>query len=98
MFGGETETCPHCKKRSKTVDHLAMRCDRMLYHDYTRRHNEVVRCIHLVICLKYGFEAVSRMRSHSIQKIVTNENCEIRVGMQVPTGIKYRQIAQIYLC
>ncbi|KAI5176572.1 hypothetical protein PAEPH01_2370, partial [Pancytospora epiphaga] len=47
MFGGETETCPHCKKRSKTVDHLATQCDRMLYHDYTRRHNEVVRCIHL---------------------------------------------------
>ncbi|KAI5173374.1 hypothetical protein PAEPH01_1926 [Pancytospora epiphaga] len=23
MFGGETGTCPHCKKRSKTVDHLA---------------------------------------------------------------------------
>ncbi|KAI5169545.1 hypothetical protein PAEPH01_0799 [Pancytospora epiphaga] len=45
-FGGETGTCPHCKKRSKTVDHLATQCDRMLYHDYTRRHNEVVCCIH----------------------------------------------------
>ncbi|KAI5173343.1 hypothetical protein PAEPH01_1904 [Pancytospora epiphaga] len=28
------------------------------------------------------------MRSHSIQEIVTNKNCKIRVGMQVPTGIK----------
>ncbi|KAI5169226.1 hypothetical protein PAEPH01_0545 [Pancytospora epiphaga] len=28
------------------------------------------------------------MRSHSIQEIVTNENCEIRVDMRVPTGIK----------
>ncbi|KAI5176583.1 hypothetical protein PAEPH01_2381 [Pancytospora epiphaga] len=34
------------------------------------------------------------MRSHSIQEIVTNENCEIRVDMQVPTGIKIR--TQIY--
>ncbi|KAI5169570.1 hypothetical protein PAEPH01_0822 [Pancytospora epiphaga] len=42
-----TRPCPHCKKCSKTVDHLATQCDRMLYHDYTRRHNEVVRCIHL---------------------------------------------------
>ncbi|KAI5175867.1 hypothetical protein PAEPH01_2200, partial [Pancytospora epiphaga] len=47
MLRKETGTCPHCKKRSKTVDHLATQCDRMLYHDYTRRHNEVVRCIHL---------------------------------------------------
>ncbi|KAI5176653.1 hypothetical protein PAEPH01_2415 [Pancytospora epiphaga] len=23
MFGGEAGTCPHCKKRSKTVNHLA---------------------------------------------------------------------------
>ncbi|KAI5169411.1 hypothetical protein PAEPH01_0686 [Pancytospora epiphaga] len=29
------------------VDYLATQCDRMLYHDYTCRHNEVVRCIHL---------------------------------------------------
>ncbi|KAI5170369.1 hypothetical protein PAEPH01_1372 [Pancytospora epiphaga] len=70
----------------------------MLCHDYTRRHNEVVRCIHLRLCLKYGLKALPRMRSHSIQEIVTNENCEIRVNMRVPTGKKYRRIAQIYLC
>ncbi|KAI5168504.1 hypothetical protein PAEPH01_0185 [Pancytospora epiphaga] len=29
------------------VDHLAMQCDRILYHDYTHRHNKVVRFIHL---------------------------------------------------
>ncbi|KAI5173365.1 hypothetical protein PAEPH01_1919 [Pancytospora epiphaga] len=50
----------------------------MLYHDYTRRHNEVVRCIHLG--LKYGLKALPCIRSHSIQEIVTNENCEIRVN------------------
>ncbi|KAI5169446.1 hypothetical protein PAEPH01_0720 [Pancytospora epiphaga] len=26
MFGEETGTCPHCKKRSKTVNHLATQC------------------------------------------------------------------------
>ncbi|KAI5176348.1 hypothetical protein PAEPH01_2280 [Pancytospora epiphaga] len=30
MLGEETGTCPHCKKRSKTVDHLATQCDRIL--------------------------------------------------------------------
>ncbi|KAI5172697.1 hypothetical protein PAEPH01_1787, partial [Pancytospora epiphaga] len=47
---------------------------------YTRRHNEVVRCIHLGLCLKYGLKALPRMRSHSIQEIVTNENCDISVN------------------
>ena len=47
IFCGNIEKCPHCKNSSKSVDHLATKCDRMVGHDYTRRHNEVVRCIHL---------------------------------------------------
>ncbi|KAI5175256.1 hypothetical protein PAEPH01_2125 [Pancytospora epiphaga] len=54
MFGGETGACPHCKKRSKTVDHLATQCDRMLYHDYTRRYNEALRSVGLGLCLNYN--------------------------------------------
>ncbi|KAI5180300.1 hypothetical protein PAEPH01_2732 [Pancytospora epiphaga] len=46
MMRGETGTCSYCKKCLKTVDHLATQCDRMVYHNYTRRHNEVVRRIH----------------------------------------------------
>lgn len=32
MFYGEAQKCPHCKTSTKTVDHLASRCNRMLYH------------------------------------------------------------------
>ncbi|KAL6120434.1 hypothetical protein NUSPORA_02839 [Nucleospora cyclopteri] len=42
FFYGEKVNCPHCKSAMKTVDHLAIRCDRMLAFDYTRRHNEIV--------------------------------------------------------
>ncbi|KAI5168288.1 hypothetical protein PAEPH01_0001 [Pancytospora epiphaga] len=79
MFDGEQMKCSHCKERRKTVDHLATQCDRMLYHDYTRRHNEVVRCMHLSLCTKYGIKAHTRMRSYSVQEIVANEDVEIRV-------------------
>ncbi|KAI5169873.1 hypothetical protein PAEPH01_1062 [Pancytospora epiphaga] len=64
MFGEETGTCPHYKKRSKTADHLATQYDRMLYHDYTRRHNEVVRCIHL------GLEYIIYMYYHACVHIL----------------------------
>ncbi|KAF7676604.1 hypothetical protein TCON_2680, partial [Astathelohania contejeani] len=46
--------CQHCSKAKKSIDHLATGCDRMLGHDYTRRHNEVLRCIHLLLANKYG--------------------------------------------
>ena len=88
MFGGTNAMCPHCTTYRKTVEHLATQCDRMLYHDYSRRHNEVVRCIHLRLCTTYGIKACSRMRSHSVQEIVANENVEIRVDTRIRTGIK----------
>lgn len=48
----------------KTVDHLATKCDRMLCHDYIRRHNEILKCIHLTLCNKYGSKNSKKLRSH----------------------------------
>ena len=78
----------HCKDALRTVDHLASKCDRMLSHDYTRRHNEVVRCLHLLLCNKYGIKTSKRIRSHSIQETVANVNAEIRVDTRIRTDIK----------
>ncbi|KAI5169672.1 hypothetical protein PAEPH01_0905 [Pancytospora epiphaga] len=60
----------------------------MLYHDYTRKHNKVVRCIHLSLCTKYEIKAHTHMRSHSVQEIVANKNVKIRVDTRVRTAIK----------
>ena len=88
MFFGEKVLCPHCKAATKTVDHLATKCDRMLGHDYTRRHNEVLKCIHLSLCNKYGLKSSKKLRSHSVQEVVANENVEIRVDTRIKTDIK----------
>ena len=88
MFLGAISKCQHCKNALKTVDHLASKCDRMLAHDYTRRHNEVVRCLHLLLCNNYGIKTQKRIRSHSVQEIVANERAEIRVDARIKTDIK----------
>ena len=88
MFGGSNAMCPHCNTQRKTVEHLATQCEKMLYHDYMRRHNEVLRCIHLLLCNKYGVKSTKRMGSHSVQEIVANENVEIRVDTRIRTSIK----------
>ncbi|TBU10092.1 reverse transcriptase, partial [Hamiltosporidium tvaerminnensis] len=41
VFWGAEGMCQHCNQSRKTVDHLATRCEKMLGHDYTRRHKEV---------------------------------------------------------
>ena len=82
--------CNHRKEKRKTVDHLATRCEKMLYHDYTFRHNEVVRCLHLMICNRFGMKNVKRLRTHSVQEIMSNSNVEIRVDTRIRTDANIR--------
>ncbi|KAF7682930.1 hypothetical protein TCON_1858 [Astathelohania contejeani] len=58
--------CQHCSKAKKLIDHLATGCDRMLGHDYTRRHDKVLRCIHLLLANKYGFKKSKKLRTHLV--------------------------------
>ena len=53
-----------------------------------RRHNEVVKCIHLLLCNKFGFKNAKKIRTHSVQEIIENENAEIRVDTRIQTDIK----------
>ncbi|TBU00226.1 hypothetical protein CWI37_1072p0010, partial [Hamiltosporidium tvaerminnensis] len=89
-FWGADGVCQHCGKSGKTVDHLATRCEKMLGHDYTRRHNEVVRCLHLLLLNRYKFKSKKRIRSHSVQEILNNEYAEIRVDTRIKTDVKIR--------
>ena len=88
LFGGAPGVCPHCKERTKSVDHLATQCSRMLGHDYKRRHNEVVKCLHLFLCNKYGIKRSKGLRTHSVQEISANANVEIRVDTTMATSTK----------
>ena len=60
----------------------------MLGFHYMRRHNEVVRCIHILICRKYGFKKTNKIRSHSVQEVMENDQAEIRVDTRLVTDIK----------
>ncbi|TBU11212.1 hypothetical protein CWI38_1319p0010 [Hamiltosporidium tvaerminnensis] len=82
VFWGADGVCQHCGKSGKTVDHLATRCEKMLGHDYTRRHNEVVRCLNLLLLNRYKFKSLKRIRSHSYP--------EIRVDIRIKTDVKIR--------
>ncbi|KAF7677251.1 hypothetical protein TCON_2662 [Astathelohania contejeani] len=79
--------CQHCGKAKKSIDHLAKGSDRMLGHGYTRRHNEVLRCIHLLLANKYGFKKLKKLRFYSVQEVMENERAEIRVDTRIKTYI-----------
>ncbi|KAL6122016.1 hypothetical protein NUSPORA_00970 [Nucleospora cyclopteri] len=89
LFYGNKSNYTYCKSAMKTVDHLAIRCDRMLAFDYTRRHNEIVRCIHLLMCLRYGLKSSKKIRNHFEQEIVCNKKIEIRVNNRIKTNERF---------
>lgn len=72
----------------KTINYLATKCVRMMGFDYILRHIEVDRSIHLLLCKKYEFKKTNKIRSHSVQEFVSNDNEEIRVYIRVLTDIK----------
>ena len=90
IFGGETGMCHHCRGAAKTVDHLATKCDRMLASSYTRRHNEVLKCLHMLVCNKYGLKMSKRIGSHSVQQITENEQAEVRVDTRIRGSIQVK--------
>ncbi|TBU11702.1 hypothetical protein CWI38_1075p0020 [Hamiltosporidium tvaerminnensis] len=94
VFWGADGVCQHCGKSGKTVDHLATRCEKMLGHDYTRRHNEVVRCLHLLLLNRYKFKSSKRIRSNAVQEILDNEYAEIRITL-IEVGITSQDSLQI---
>ena len=59
-------------------------------HDYRKRYNEELRCIHLQICRSYGLASIQRIRNRSVQEYITNKNVEIRVDTRLQTGIKVK--------
>ncbi|KAF7682659.1 hypothetical protein TCON_2125 [Astathelohania contejeani] len=88
VFWRETApSCQHCSQAKKIIDHLATGCDRILGHNYTRRHNEVLRCIHLLLMNKYGFKKNKEIQKPLSPELVENDLAEIRVDTRIRTDI-----------
>ena len=90
FFGESRGVCTYCKERARSVDHLATQCDRMMDYDYTWRHNEVVRSIHLGFCTKYGIKRCRRLRSHRVESTVENSRVCIRTDTPIVTSTGVR--------
>lgn len=87
FFNGETRQCPHSKERNPSADHLAIRCERMLGHEYKRRHKEVFKCMHMHLNKNYGFSRNKKPRTYRIKGVIENENATITVDRLIKTEI-----------
>jgi hypothetical protein len=88
FFGTNKGKCHHCKAADKSVDHLATRCTRMLHHDYLHRHNEVLKCIHLLLCNRYGIVVRNKLKVHRVDKYVENDRASIKTDTHILTDVR----------
>ena len=88
FFGENKGKCNHCKTSEKSVDHLATKCGRMLHHDYLHRQNEVLKCIHMLLCNRYGIINRKKLRSHKVDKFLENSRASIKVDTIISTDIR----------
>lgn len=58
--------CPICKTKQLTIDHIATKCVKLLDSEYKKRHDDVVKSLHLHICNKYGI--VKRIKNYKVKK------------------------------
>ncbi|KAL6121304.1 hypothetical protein NUSPORA_01802 [Nucleospora cyclopteri] len=62
----------------------------MFAFDYIQRRNAIVRYIHLLMCLRYWIKSSKKIRNHSVQEIVCNEEIEIWVDNRIKTNVKIK--------
>ena len=67
---------------------MATQRERMLYHYYMKRHNEVVKCIHMLLCNQYNIIRRNKLRNHSVQETISNKDVTIIVDTRIQTAIK----------
>lgn len=77
--------CHICRSKQITVDHLATRCERLVSTEYRRRHDDILKSIHMHIAKRHGFTSNSKLAAHQVEPVLNNNNALIRVDQPIRT-------------
>ena len=80
--------CGYCGKERKTVDHMATHCTKLVDYEYTWRHDEVVRSIHLLYSNRFGIKKCAGRGAHKVEKVVENSRVCIKSDVHIRTDLK----------
>ena len=81
--------CKLCGEKND-VEHIASLCQPRSKYEYTRRHDEVVKCVSMMISKRYGFTNTKAIRSYKIKSIQENEKCKLWIDEKIKTDVKLR--------
>ena len=70
------------------MDHLAIRCEKLVSFQYKKRHDAVVKAIDLHIAKKHGLTKDNKIGLYNMQPMMKNRNAEIKFDIQIITAGK----------
>ena len=87
LFWLNGEKCLACNEERRTVDHVATRCRRLVPHEYTRRHNEIVSCLSLKLAKSMGLSNFKRVRDFKIGAVTESATAKLWVDTHIKTSV-----------
>ena len=87
LFPGQPP-CRHCHSKQLTVDHLATRCNSLVNFHYRRRHDLVVKSLHLHIARQYGLTNNASISKHKLSPLLSNNKVTIRCDVPILTHVR----------
>ena len=82
FFGQNKGKCNHCKSANKAP---ATMFAKILHHDYLHRHNEGLKCFHLLLCNRYEISMRKKLKAHKV-----DDRASIRVDTHIITDVKIK--------
>ena len=56
----ESPLCRMCGERGETVQHIVCECSKLAQREYKRRHDNIAKFIHWMLCEKYGLNRTEK--------------------------------------
>ena len=69
--------CRLCGENGESVQHLVSGCEKLAQREYKRRHDNVAKKVHWVICKKNGLEHTEKWCEHVPEGAVENEEVKM---------------------
>ena len=73
----ESPLCRMCGERGETVQHIVCECSKLAQREYKRRHDNIAKLIHWMLCEKYGRNRTEKWYEHCPEGVVEDENAKL---------------------
>ena len=73
----ESPLCRMCGERGETISHLVSECGKLAQKEYKKRHDNVARYVHWLLCREGGFDRADKWYDQKPEAVIENENFKL---------------------